>query len=237
MREKTSVLKKAFKAAFPHTIPILAGFLFFGITFGILMNVSGFSFLYPMIMSVAVFAGSVEFVTVSMLLAPFDPLQAFVMALMINARHFFYGISMLGKYSGTGLKKIYLIYGMCDESFSINYSADIPQDVDRGWFMFFVTLLDQIYWFAGSTIGGIFGSFVKFNTQGLDFVMTAMFVVIFIEQWKKERNHVSSLLGLILPLICLVIFGADKFMIPSMLAIIAALTVLQKPLGRSEESV
>ena len=159
------MLKKAFLAAFPHTIPILTGFLFLGLTYGIYMNVSGFSFWYPMLMSMTIFAGSMEFVTVNMLLGAFHPLQAFTMTLMINARHLFYGISMLDKFKGTGIKKLYLIFGMCDESFSVNYTADIPEDVDRGWFMFFITLLNQFYWVLGSTLGGIFGSFIHFNTE------------------------------------------------------------------------
>lgn len=120
------------------------------------MNVSGFSFLYPMLMSITIFAGSMEFITANMLLGSFNPVQAFLMTLMINARHLFYGISMLDRFRGTGLKKLYLIFGMCDETFSINYTAEIPSDVDRGWFMFFVTLLNHFYWFSGSTLGGIF---------------------------------------------------------------------------------
>ena len=147
IRDRTNTkgkLKKALIAAFPHTIPIFAGFWFLGLTYGIYMNVSGFSFLYPMIMSLTIFAGSVEFVAVSMLLGAFAPLQSLVMTLMINARHLFYGISMLDKFRGLGLKKLYLIFGMCDESFSINYTASIPEDVDAGWFMFFVTLLNPV---------------------------------------------------------------------------------------------
>jgi 4-azaleucine resistance transporter AzlC len=152
------------------------------------------------------------------------------MTLMINARHLFYGISMLDKYKGTGLKKFYLIFGMCDESFSINYTAKIPDDVDRGWFMFFVTLLNHIYWFTGATLGGIFGSLIQFDTEGLEFVMTAMFVVIFLEQWLKEKRHTSALLGLGLSLICLIAFGADGFIIPAMLAILGVLTLIRRPL-------
>ncbi len=165
---------KAFKTAFPYTIPIFAGFWFLGLAYGIYMNVSGFSFVYPMLMSLTIFGGSLEFVAVSMLLAPFAPLQTLVMTLIIQARHLFYGISMLDKFKGTGWKKIYLIFGMCDETFSINYTANIPKDVDRGWFMFFVTLLNQFYWVSASTIGGLVGSLISFDTTGLDFVMTAM---------------------------------------------------------------
>jgi 4-azaleucine resistance transporter AzlC len=225
---------KALQAAFPHTLPIFAGFLFIGLTYGMYMNVSGFSFIFPMLMSIFIYAGSVEFVTVNMLLSPFNPIQAFSLALMINARHLFYGISMLDKFKNIGLKKIYLIFGMCDESFSINYSAEIPSDVDRGLFMFFVTLLNQIYWVTGATLGGIFGSLVKFNTEGLDFVMTAMFVVIFIEQWMKDKKHAPHLLGIGLSIVCRLIFGAQNFLIPSMVSILVVLTLLRNPLVKSE---
>ena len=139
MENRLTVMKKAFIAAFPKTIPIFAGFWFLGMAYGIYMNVSGFSFLYTLIMSLFIFAGSMEFVTVSLLLGAFNPLQALLLTLMINARHLFYGISMLDKYRKTGWKKSYLIFGMCDESFSINYTARIPQGIDRNWFMFFVT--------------------------------------------------------------------------------------------------
>lgn len=229
--------KKAFFAAFPHTIPIFAGFWFLGLTYGIYMNVSGFSFWYPMLMSLMIFAGSVEFVAVNLLLGAFDPLKAFAMTLMINARHLFYGISMLDKYKGTGVKKFYLIFGMCDESFSINYTADIPEDVDKGWFMFFVTLLNHFYWFFGATLGGIFGSLIHFNTEGLDFVMTAMFVVIFMEQWMKDKEHTGAILGIFLSVLCLIVFGADDFIIPSMIAILGTLTVLRKPLEKGGKTV
>ena len=228
------VKTKALRAAFPHTIPIMTGFLFLGASYGIYMNVSGFEFWYPMITSMLIFAGSVEFVTVNLLLGAFNPLQAFLLALMINARHIFYGISMLDKYRGTGLKKFYLIYGMCDESFSVNYTAEIPEDVDKGWFMFFVNLLNQIYWVAGATIGGILGGVIAFNTNGIEFVMTAMFVVIFLEQWLKEKNHIPSILGLVISVVCLILFGADKFIIPSMAAMLIILTLLRKVLDKGD---
>lgn len=227
---------KALKTAFPYTIPIFAGFWFLGLTYGIYMNVSGFSFWYPALMSLTIFAGSIEFITANLLLGAFNPLQALAMTLMINARHLFYGISMLDKYKGTGWKKIYLIFGMCDESFSINYTADIPEDVDKGWFMFFVTLFNHIYWFSGALLGGIFGSFLHFNTKGLDFVMTAMFVVIFLEQWLKDRNHFSAILGLVLSILCLLLFGADQFLIPSMFAILGTLTFVRKPFMKQQKA-
>lgn len=232
MSEKTKTLKKAFLCAFPHTIPIFAGFWFLGMTYGIYMNVLGFSFWYPMVMSLTIFAGSIEFVAVNMLLGVFNPLQALAMTLMINARHLFYGISMLDRFRGMGWKKIYLIFGMCDETFSINYTAEIPPDVDRGWFMFFVTLLNHFYWFFGATLGGIFGGLIHFSTEGLDFVVTAMFVVIFLEQWLKEKNHTSSLTGLGISLLCLAAFGAENFILPAMAGILLALSFLRKPLEK-----
>ena len=198
------------------------------------MNVSGFSFVYPMVMGLIIFGGSLEFVAVEMLLSPFAPLQVLIMTLLIQARHLFYGLSMLDKFKGMGWKKYYLIFGMCDETFSINYTAEIPEDVDSGWFMFFVTLLNHFYWFSGATIGGLIGSLLHFSTDGISFVMTAMFVVIFLEQWLKEKRHISAYTGLCTSAICLIMFGADSFMIPTMVTIISLLAVLRKPLERTE---
>lgn len=230
---KSAKLAPAFRAAFPHTIPILAGFLFLGITYGVYMTQSGFPFWYPMLTSALVFGGSLEFVIVNLLLGAFNPLQAFVMALMVQARHLFYGVTMLDRYKGVGKKKLYMIFGLCDETFSINCAAEIPEGVDKGWFMFFVTILDQFYWFCGATLGAIFGSIISFNTEGLDFAMTAMFVVIFIEQWKKDRQHISALIGLGCSLIALWVFGAGDFLLPAMAAILALLTFARKPIVRA----
>ena len=227
-------IKAAFFAAFPNTIPILAGFLFLGIAYGIYMNQSGFKFYYPMFMSFIIFAGSVEFATVSWLLGSFDPVNIFFLTLMINARHLFYGLSMLEKYNIPGWKKLYLIYGMCDESFSINATVDVPKDIDKGLFMFFVTMLNQIYWVAGATIGGIFGSFIPFDTKGIEFVMTALFVVIFLENWLKEKDHSASVIGLFISFICLMIFKGTNFIIPSMIIILSVLTLLRGRLEKHE---
>lgn len=224
---------KAFKTAFPYTIPIFAGFWFLGLTYGIYMNASGFSFVYPMIMSLTVFGGSLEFLAVSMLLSKFAPMQTLIMVLMVQARHLFYGIAMLERYKGVGAKKFYLIFGMCDETFSINCAADIPEDVDKGWFMFFVTLLNHFYWFFGVTLGGVVGSFLTIDTKGLEFVMTAMFVVIFLEQWMKEKKHYTAYIGLAASVICLILFGADSFLVPSMVCIVAGLTCMRKPIERA----
>ena len=227
-------ISRALKCAFPHTIPIFVGFCFLGMTYGIYMKVSGFAFWYPMLMSLVIYGGSLEFVAVSMLLAPYAPMQAFLMTLMIQARHLFYGIAMLDKFRGMGWKKPYLIFGMCDETFSINCTAEIPENVDRGWFYFFVTLLNQIYWVLGATAGGLVGGLIRFNTEGLDFVMMAMFVVIFLEQWRKEKRHDSAAVGMAASVVCLAIFGADNFLIPTMVCILAVLTALRKPLEQKE---
>lgn len=229
--KQTNSWKAAIKAAFPHTIPILAGFGFLGLTFGILMSAAGFSFFYPMLMSLLIFGGSIQFVAVGLMTASFAPAETLALALMINARHVFYGISMLDRYKGMGWKKFYLIFGLCDETFSINYTADIPSGVDKGKFYFCVTLLNHFYWVIGSTVGGIFGTLIPFNTDGIDFVMTAMFVVIFMEQWIKEKNHIPSILGIILSLTCLLLFSADSFIIPAMIVILLGLTLLRGSLS------
>lgn len=224
--------KKAFQAAFPYTIPIFAGFWFLALAYGIYMNANGFP--YPMLMSLLIYGGSLEFVAVEMLLSSFAPMQVFIMTLLIQARHIFYGISMLDRFKGMGWKKFYLIFGMCDETFSVNYTADIPEDVDRGWFMFFVTLLNQLYWVSGATVGGLVGSLLKFDTTGISFVMTAMFVVIFLEQWLKEDNHISSLVGVAAAVVCRICFDADSFMLPTMAVIVLLLAASRKRLEAME---
>lgn len=232
MENNKGIITRSFRAAFPCTIPMLAGFLFLGMAYGIYMNVSGFSFVYPMIMAAVIFGGSLEFLAAQMLLSPFAPLQVLMVSLMIQARHLFYGISMLDKFKDMGWKKFYLIYGMCDETFSINCTAEIPKDCDRGWFYFFVTLLNQLYWVGGATLGGLLGNLITFDTKGLDFVMTAMFIVIFLEQWLKEKRHFSEWAGLASSAACLLIFGKDNFMIPAMICILLLLTAFRKPVGR-----
>lgn len=228
-------IKSAFLAAFPYTIPILTGFLFLGVAYGIYMNTQGFPAIYPILMSLTIFAGSMEFVSVQLLLGAFDPFGTFFLTLMVNARHLFYGISMLDKYKGLGKKRFYLIFGMCDESFSINCTTDIPDGIDKGWFYFFVTLLNHFYWFLGATLGGLFGSLLSFDLEGLEFVMTALLVVIFLDNWLKEKNHISSLLGLALSFICLLCFGSSNFIIPSMLCILGVLSLFRNTLDDKEE--
>lgn len=220
--------KKAFRAAFPHTLPIAVGFLFLGMSYGFLMRSKGFSFLYPLFMSLFIFAGSMEFVTVDLLLSAFNPFYAFFLTLMVNARHLFYGISMLGKYKNVGWKKFYLIFGMCDESFTINCAVTPPEGIDKVWFMFFVTLLNQTYWVTGTTLGALLGYVIHFDTTGIEFVMTALFVVMFINQWEETKDHRSALIGVFCFLVCLLIFGSDRFILPAMASIILCFTVFRK---------
>lgn len=230
MSSTKAIRREALKAAFPHTIPILTGFLFLGISYGIYMRVSGFPWYYPTLMSVTIFTGAMQFVAVNLLLMPFNPFGTLLLTLMVGARHLFYGISMLEKYRNTGRMKPYLIYALCDETFSINVAIEPPKHVDRNWFMFWVTLLDQCYWVAGATLGGVFGSLIAFNAKGLEFVMTALLLVIFLENWLKETNHTSSLIGLGATTLSLAVFGSSNFIVPAMLLIIAALTLLRGPL-------
>ena len=227
--------RRAFRAALPHTIPIAVGFLFLGMSYGFLMRSKGFSVFYPMLMSFFIFAGSMEFVTVNLLLTAFDPARAFFLALMVNARHIFYGISMLSRYKNVGWKKFYLIYGMCDESFTINCSVTPPQDVDRGWFLFFVTLLNQAYWVSGATLGALLGYIIRFDTKGIEFVMTALFVVMFLSQWEENKDHRSALTGLGCSVLCLVIFGSGQFILPAMILIILCFTLKRKKESKEKE--
>ena len=236
MRSK-GIKRKALAAAFPHTIPILTGFGFLGMAYGIQMSVSGFPFYYPMLMAITIFGGSLEFVCVSLLLSRFAPLETFMVALLIQARHLFYGVAMLDKYRHLGWKRLYLIFGLCDESFSINCSAEVPKDVDKGWFYFFVTLLNQSYWVCAATLGGLLGSLITFDTMGLDFVMTAMFVVIFLEQWLKEKQHLSSLIGVGASVGCLILFGKDSFLVPAMCVILCLLTLARKPIEKAGDAL
>lgn len=224
MKEKVNALK----AAFPHTIPIFTGFIFIGIAYGILMNSKGYGFGWSLLFSLVVFAGSSQYVAITFLTSVFNPVYALMMSLMINARHLFYGISLIEKFRDTGKLKPFLIFGLCDETFSVVCSAEPPEGVNKGWFMFFITFLNYIYWALGSTLGGLIGSMVSFNTKGLDFVLTALFVVIFIGQWKSQKDHKPAIIGVACTFICLIAFGPNNFIIPSMIAIIAALTVLKK---------
>lgn len=230
--------RKALKYAFPYTLPICAGFLFLGMSYGFFASSKGFSFIYPLCMSMFIFAGSMEFVTVSLLLASFNPVYSFLLTLMVNARHLFYGISMLNTYKDySGIKKFYLIYGMCDETFSVNCSITPPPEIDREWFMIWVTLLNQIYWVFGATIGAVLGSVIHFDTTGIEFVMTALFFVMFLDQWDTASRHLPALIGVVCSLACLLVFGKNNFMIPAMALIILSLFLCRNRLDDSAKVV
>lgn len=232
------------RSAFPRTIPVLFGYIFLGITYGILMVTSGLPVFLPVMTAAVIYTGSMEFLLVDILLSSFNPASALVTALMVGARHIFYGLSMLSKYRGTGKAKFYLIYTTSDETFALNYDAVIPKGCDRMKYYFFVSFLDQLYWICGAAIGALAGSFITVNTEGLDFVMTAMFVCIFLNQWVKDSDeakksglsflhaHAPEIIGVAGSLVCLLIFGPDHFIIPSMIVILLILTLARKTLER-----
>ena len=222
--------KHTVKTAFFDTIPVMTGYLFLGFGFGIIMQQNGYGILWAVAMSLFIYAGSMQYVGVGLLTGGVSLLTAALTTLMVNARHLFYGISMVDAYRGAGKKKPYLIFALTDETYSLVSGGRVPEGISRHGYCLLVSVLDQIYWVAVATIGGILGGVLHFNTNGLDFVMTAMFVVIFMEQWIKDRRHVSQWIGLAAGVICLLIFGADHFLIPTMICILCALTALRKPL-------
>lgn len=222
----------AFKAALPHTIPVLTGYLVLGAAYGILMDSKGFSLFWIIFASVFVYAGSMQFVSVALLAAGFDPIGALLMTFAVNARHIFYGISMLDQYRGAGNLKPYLIFSLTDESFSILCSAKPPKEAEPKWFYFFISLLNHVYWITGSLLGGILGTMIEFNTKGIDFVLTALFIVILINQWKSAKNHIPAMIGISSAILCRILFGPSDFIIPSMISILILVTALKSPMER-----
>ena len=227
---------RAFRAAFPHTLPIFAGFWFLGISYGIYMNVSGFSAWYPLLMSLTIFGGSLEFVAVSMLLGSFAPLQTLLLTLMIQARHLFYGLSMLEKFRGMGVRKLYMIFSLTDETYALLSSARVPERVDPHDYYFAVAVLDHCYWILGSVIGSVAGALIQFDTTGIDFAMTALFLVIAVDQWSTYRSHLPALLGAGITVTSLVVMGAANMLIPALCVIIAALLALRVRLDRDADA-
>ncbi len=225
----------ALAAAFPHTIPILASFLFLGMTYGVLMQAKGYGAVWSLLMSLVVFAGGIQFAAIGLLSGPFHPLQALLLSLVVNARHLFYGISLLKKYKGIGKSKPFLIYTMCDETFSVVSSVTPAPDVDRAWFYFWICLLNYFYWVCSSFLGGILGSLISLDIKGLDFALTALFVVLFLEQWKEKSNRIPALIGLACSGGFLVLLGPDHFIIPAMGAMQAALTLARGKLEGIED--
>lgn len=224
---KDNKFKTTLKAAFPHTLPVLAGFLVLGIAYGVLMRTKGYDVIWAVLMSAIAFCGSMQFVAITLLTSVFSPGQAFILSLMVNARHLFYGVSLLDKYRGLGKIRTFLIYTMCDETFSIVSSVEVPEGVDRKYFYAIISFLDYFYWVFGTFLGGIAGEFVKFNTKGLDFVLTALFVVLFMEQMKKYENRKLGIIGILGTMLGLLLFGKDNFVIPSMIVILVVLLAMR----------
>lgn len=227
-RETKNTIACAFRAAFPLTLPVLAGYFFLGMSYGLYMHSLGFSWLWPTLTAAFVYGGSLEFVLGSMLCAQFNPLTTAVMAVAVQLRHTFYAITQLGRYRGNGWKTFFLVFGMSDETFAITSSTPAPEGVDEGWFMLLITWLDQLYWIVGSAAGGIFGQLVAFPTKGLSFVMTALFVVIFLGAWDKAQDRRPAYIGLVCSVVCLLVLGPSNFMVPAMACMTAALLVMRE---------
>ncbi len=229
-------IKKTLKTAFFKSLPIMAGYIVLGTGFGILLTSKGYARWWALLMSLTIYAGSMQYVAIDLLTAGASLISTALMTLMVNARHLFYGVSMLSRYRDTGKAKPYLIFALTDETYSLVCSDElIPSGVDKKRYFLFVSLLNQFYWVLGSVIGGLLGSFLTFNTNGIDFAMTALFVVIFTEQWEKNKNHIPALIGVISSVLCLILFGAQRFLIPAMLLISALLLLLRKPIERRRQ--
>jgi len=223
-------IKKAFNAAFPQTIPVLTGFAVLGIAYGVLMQTKGYGPVWSLLMSAIAFCGSMQFVAITLLTTVFSPVQAFFLSIMVNARHLFYGISMLNRFRGLGKVRGFLIYTLCDETFSIESSVQCPEEIEPKYFYVWISFLDYIYWVSASFLGGILGELIQFNTKGLDFVLTALFVVLFIEQVKKQENRIPALIGVVSTIIALIVFGQAQLVIPAMVIILVFMIAGRKKL-------
>ena len=214
-----SDIKRAFRAS----LPVFAGYIVLGIGFGILLKTKGYGLLWAALSSVFVYAGSLQYVMVNLIAAGAPLITTALTAVMVNARHLFYGISMIDRYKGAGKKKPYLIFALTDETYSLVCSDESVRGVrDR----------HRYYWITGSVMGSVLGGLITFSTEGIDFALTALFVTIFVDQWLSTKDHRAALTGVIASVICLLIFGADNFLIPAMLCITAALTVMRSKLSR-----
>lgn len=227
---ETRPFKGSVAAAFPHTVPVLTGFLVLGIAYGMLMQSKGYGAPWALLMSGVAYCGSMQFAAISLLTSAFDPLGAFVMSLLVNARHLFYGVSLLEKYRGIGSAKPVLIYLLCDETFSIISSVEPPEGVRPGNFYLAISVLDYLYWVGGTLLGSLAGQFIRFDTTGLDFALTGLFVVLFIEQVSNPKNRASGVVGLGFSVAALALFGADRLVIPAMILVLAALLIGRKKL-------
>lgn len=224
--------KSAFSAALRDTVPVLTGYLFLGAGFGILMSENGFPIGWSIFMAIVVFAGSGQYLAVGLLASRAGYVNIAIATLLVNARHLFYGISLVDTYKNTGLKKIYMIFGLTDETYSLVTQAKKDPDINHGNYCFFVTALDHLYWITGCTLGSILGATLPISFEGVDFVLTALFVTMFVEQWLSSTNHLPALIGLGSTILCLLIFGSEYFLIPAMV-LIALLLILARAKARS----
>ena len=220
--------KHLLKTAFLDTVPVMTGYVFLGFGFGILMQQNGFGVLWSGAMSLFIYAGSMQYVAIPLLTSGASLLTAAVTAFVVNARHLFYGISMVDAYKGMGKKKPYLIFGLTDETYSLVSQLHIPEGIRPGGYCFLVTLFDHIYWISGTVLGALTGSLLPINYEGVDFALTALFVTIFVEQWLSTKNHGPAIVGVGATVASLVLFGADVFLIPSMIIIAACLIMMRK---------
>ncbi len=229
--------KDTVKKAFGASLPIMAGYIVLGMGFGVLLRAKGYSFLWAILISLTVYSGTMQYVGVNLLASGASIISTALMTLMVNARHLFYGISMLERYRGMGWRKWYAFFGLTDETYSILcLDPELPPNVNRADFNFLLTLFNQCYWIIGGVLGAVLASAVPFNSTGLDFSMTALFVSVFVEQWEKNKNHIPAVLGALISFACLLIFGADNFLIPSMIGISIALFVFRKRIEGGAEN-
>ena len=229
--------KKAFKKAFPYTIPVLTGYLFIGIAFGVMYAEKGYSFLWAMLMSVLVYAGSGQYLAVNFFVPGVSFLQVIFLTFMVNVRHVFYGISLVERFNRFGKSRWYMVFGLTDETYSLLCTTKVPKDVDEEKFLFAISVLDHSYWVLGSVIGAIAGTLLPISSEGIEFAMTALFVVIFIEQWTEKKNRIPEMIGVVVAVIALQIFGASHFVLPAMLVSVSVLLVSRKRLeDKGDES-
>lgn len=224
--------KAAVRTAFLDTLPVMTGYLFLGFGFGILMQQHGYGVLWAGAMSLFIYAGSMQYVAVSLLASGAGLLTAALTAFVVNARHLFYGISMVEAYKGAP-KKPYLIFALTDETYSLVSKNQVPDGISRHAYCFLVSLFDHIYWVSGTVLGSLAGSLIPINYEGIDFVLTALFVTIFVEQWLSTKNHSPAIIGVSATTLCLLLFGPDIFLIPSMALIALALTAT-RPVGKED---
>ena len=215
--------KKAFRAAFPHTIPVLTGYLFIGIAFGVMFQEKGYNFLWAILMSMLVYAGSGQYLAVNFFAPGVRFIDIMFMTFMVNVRHIFYGLSLLERFGRMGKKRLYMIFSLTDETYSLFFVTKVPKDVSEEHFLFAIAILDQLYWIAGSAIGALAGAVIPFNAEGIDFAMTALFIVIFVEQWLAGGNRIPAVIGLVFAGVLRAAAGSDNFILPSMICIMICL--------------